>query len=45
MQGSVIHENALLENVIVDKEVMIGSGRRLIGQPSYPVVIGKRAEI
>ena len=45
MQGSVIHENALLEQVIVDKEVMIGSGRKLIGQKSYPVVIGKRAEI
>lgn len=45
MQDSVIYENAVLENVITDKEVMIGSGRRLIGQESYPVVVGKRAEI
>lgn len=45
MQDSVIYENAILENVITDKEVMIGSGRRLIGQESYPVVVGKRAEI
>jgi glucose-1-phosphate adenylyltransferase len=45
MQDSVIYENASLENVITDKEVMIGSGRRLIGQENYPVVVGKRAEI
>lgn len=45
MQDSIVHENAIIENVITDKEVMIGSGRRLIGQESYPMVIGKKAEI
>jgi len=45
MQDTVIYENAVLENVITDKEVIIGSGRRLIGQETYPVVVGKRAEI
>lgn len=45
MQDSVIHENATLENVIVDKEVMVGSGRRIIGNETYPVVVGKGSQI
>jgi glucose-1-phosphate adenylyltransferase len=45
MQNTEIQENAYLENAIMDKDVTIRRGRRLIGQKSYPVVIGKRAII
>ncbi|NLC43074.1 MAG: glucose-1-phosphate adenylyltransferase subunit GlgD [Clostridiales bacterium] len=45
MQNTEIQENAYLENAIMDKDVVIRRGRRLIGQESYPVVIGKRAII
>jgi glucose-1-phosphate adenylyltransferase len=45
MQNTEIQENALIENVIMDKDVIIRRGKRLIGQESYPVVIGKRAII
>lgn len=41
MQGSEIHENAVLENVILDKEVIVRRNKRLISQESYPMVVVK----
>jgi glucose-1-phosphate adenylyltransferase len=45
MQDTEIQEKAFLENVILDKEVIIRKGRHLVGQESYPVVIRKKAVI
>ena len=41
MQNSEVHENAVLENVILDKDVIVRVGKRLTGQQEYPVLIGK----
>jgi glucose-1-phosphate adenylyltransferase len=43
MQGSEIQENATLEHVILDKEVIIRQDIRLTGQKSYLVLIDKGA--
>lgn len=45
MQGAHISENCNLENVILDKNAFVRPGVRLIGHPSYPIVIGKGAGI
>ncbi len=45
MQGSEIHDKAVLENVILDKSVIVRKGKHLIGQESYPVVVRKNAVI
>lgn len=42
MQNSHIMDNCCLENAIFDKEVILRSGKKLIGQGTYPLVIGKR---
>ncbi len=42
MQDSRIMENCLVENAIFDKEVILCNGKKLIGQETYPLVIGKR---
>lgn len=41
MQGSEIYEDAVLENVILDKEVIIRKGKYLMSQQSYPLVVSK----
>jgi len=41
MQNSEIHENSILGNVILDKEVIVRVDKRLTGQADYPIVIGK----
>jgi len=41
MQEDVIGSNAHVENVILDKNVTVKAGARLIATESYPVVIGK----
>ena len=41
MQDSEIQQGAEVENVILDKQVTIKRDGRLIGQPSYPIVIAK----
>ena len=41
MQGSEIHDRSTLDNVILDKDVIVRSGKKLIGQPDFPVVIPK----
>lgn len=42
MQNSVIEENCDIENVIIDKECTLRESKRLVGQPSYPVILPKR---
>ena len=41
MQNSEVHEDSILENVILDKNVIVRVGKRLAGQADYPVLIGK----
>lgn len=45
MQGCVIGDNAQLDYVILDKEVLIKDGRRLAGYLTYPVYLPKRQHI
>jgi len=45
MQDSVVEEDAELENCILDKQAVIKSGGKLIGPPSYPIVISKNMTI
>ncbi len=45
MQGSKIGKNAVLKNVICDKDVVISEGAELIGSPAYPYVLKKGAKI
>ena len=42
MQNSRIMDGCHVENAIFDKEVILCNGKRLIGQSTYPIVIGKR---
>lgn len=41
MQNAEVLDNCLTENVIFDKEVVLRSGKKLVGQATYPMVIGK----
>ena len=41
MQNSEVHEDSELENVILDKDVIVRVGKRLTGQADYPVLITK----
>ena len=41
MQDSVIEENVSLDYTILDKEVVVTNGKKLVGQESYPVAIAK----
>ena len=42
MQNSEIMDNCIVENAIFDKEVILKTGKKMIGQATYPVVIGKK---
>ena len=42
MQKSRIMDDCRVENSIFDKEVILCNGKKLIGQETYPLVIGKR---
>lgn len=42
MQNARIMDDCWVENSIFDKEVILCNGKKLIGQETYPVVIGKR---
>jgi len=41
MQNTDIRENCTLENVILDKQVLLTEGTELKGSPKNPVVVGK----
>jgi len=45
MQNSEVHEDCSLENVILDKDVIVRVGKKLAGQADYPVLIGKNGVI
>jgi len=45
MQKSQIMDNCAVENVIFDKEVILCSGKSLVGESTYPLVIGKRTVV
>ena len=45
MQNSHIESGAELAYAILDKNVTIRPGKRLVGQPDYPVVVGKNTVI
>lgn len=45
MQNTVISQNVRLGACIVDKDCVILKGKELVGQPTYPVVVGKRRTI
>ena len=45
MQDTEIYENVTLENVIIDKNVIIRRNRKMIGQKSYPMVVAKGSVI
>ena len=45
MEGSYIGNNCVVQNAILDKEVTLQAGARVIGTPDSPVVITKSAEV
>ena len=45
MQDSEVYQNSYLENVILDKQVHIRTGKRLIGSDGFPVIIRKGAVV
>lgn len=45
MQNAQVMDNCLLENVIFDKNVVLRSGKKLVGQDTYPMVIGKNTVV
>lgn len=45
MQKSQIMDNCTVENAIFDKEVILMSGKNLVGESTYPLVIGKKTVV
>ncbi|MDA3847688.1 MAG: glucose-1-phosphate adenylyltransferase subunit GlgD [Vallitaleaceae bacterium] len=45
MQDTVVEENANLQYVILDKEVVITAGKELKGEETYPMVVSKGSTI
>jgi len=45
MQNSVVEENASLNYAILDKNVVLTKGKRLMGESSWPVIVGKNAGV
>ncbi|MDO4562459.1 MAG: glucose-1-phosphate adenylyltransferase subunit GlgD [Clostridia bacterium] len=45
MQTTIIQDKCDLENVVIDKECTLRSGKRLIGQPNFPFILPKRTLI
>jgi len=45
MQKSQIMDNCTVENAIFDKEVILMSGKNMVGERTYPLVIGKRTVV
>lgn len=45
MQGSVIHQDAVLKYAITDKNVRVNQGRMLMGHETYPLAIAKNAVV
>lgn len=45
MQASTIGQDACVEYVIMDKNVIMHPGKHLKGEADYPIVVGKNAEV
>ncbi len=45
MQKSQIMDNCTIENVIFDKEVVLMSGKNMVGESTYPLMVGKRTVV
>ena len=45
MQDCDVGEKVELENTILDKNVTMLSGKRLIGEKQYPIVVGKNVTL
>ena len=45
MQDTVVSQNVRLSCCIIDKDCVILKGKELVGQPDFPVVVGKRRTI
>ena len=45
MQNSRLCEGAYLRNVIIDKDVVVGPGARIVGTPDMPAVVRKGSVI
>jgi glucose-1-phosphate adenylyltransferase len=45
MQGSCIEPMAMLQNVILDKNVVITEGKLLKGEENWPVIVGRRVRV
>ncbi|MBE7024079.1 MAG: glucose-1-phosphate adenylyltransferase subunit GlgD [Ruminococcaceae bacterium] len=45
MQKSQIMDNCTVENAIFDKEVILMGGKSLVGESTYPLVIGKKTVV
>ena len=41
LQNSEIGENVRLENVILDKKVMVRDNKELVGTTEFPIVVSK----
>ncbi len=45
MQNTEVLNNAQLTNVVLDKDVVVGENKVLMGEKSYPFIVGKRIKI
>ncbi len=45
MNNCIIEDDAILRNVILDKNVLISAGKQIKGDPNYPIVIEKDARV
>jgi glucose-1-phosphate adenylyltransferase len=45
MDGSIINDNCKIENAIIDKKVVVSSGKEIVGDNNNPVVIAKFSHV
>ena len=45
MQGTSIEDGATLEYAILDKNVVFTSGKYLKGEPSWPIIVGRKVRV
>ncbi|PKM51341.1 MAG: glucose-1-phosphate adenylyltransferase subunit GlgD [Firmicutes bacterium HGW-Firmicutes-7] len=45
MQDTIIEQDVQLQNVILDKEVVVTEGKFLKGELNYPMIVGKKSQI
>ena len=45
MQDTVIGDNAVINNIVADKDVTVADNRMLSGSEEFPLYIGKGASV